>query len=387
MKMTTSRSVLSAGAAAGAVLLIYSFLPKPVSVETARSERTTIIETIDEEADTRVRERYDIAAPVAGTMSRITVHAGDLVHPGDVVATLVPAPVDPREEKQLRARLSAAEQALRAAQAQMSRALVTKEHADRERDRVLRLQRDGIASKESGDAARTTAEQAARELDSAKFRAASASYDVDVARAAVQFGGDGENVMTLRAPVAGRVLRVLRESESVVATGTTILQIGDPSTLEIVIPMLSSDAVKASVGSKVIIDDWGGDRPLAARVRLIEPSAFTKISALGVEEQRVNVIADFNDPEVPLGDGYRAEARVITWQGSVLAAPSTALFRVGDEWATYVVRDARSELRKVTIGHRSDEGVEIRSGLKEGETLILHPSDRVHDGGRVKLEE
>jgi HlyD family secretion protein len=384
MKMTKSRAVLGIAVAAGATLLGYSFMPKPVEVETVRSARSSIVQTIDEEAETRVRERYDIAAPIPGASTRITVHAGDAVREGDVVATIVPSSIDPRQLKQLQSRLRASEESVRVAEAMLHRAEATKRQADRELTRMEKLAKEAIVSKESTDRVRTAATEAARELDAARFRLESSHFEKEIARAALVSSNEGDAIFTIRAPVSGRVLRVAKESESVVVPGTLLLQIGDPQSLEIVIPLLSTDAVNVRPGSEVIVDEWGGNHPLRARVRMIEPSGFKKVSALGVEEQRVNVIADFVG-EVPVADGYRVRTRIVTWRGDGVTVPATALFRRGDSWAAYVVNKGRARVQKIVTGQLCVSSVVISSGRNVGADVVFHPSDRVRDNVRVRV--
>ena len=191
----------------------------------------------------------------------------------------------------------------------------------------------------------------------------------------------------VRAPVTGRVLRVLEESERVVYAGTPLLELSNTSKVEVVADALSTDAVKIRPGTPVLVEDWGGDAPLQARVRLVEPSAFTKVSALGVEEQRVNVVADFMDPVVPLGDGYRVEARFIIWDGEALKVPSGALFRRGEAWSVFRLEGGRAVCREVETGQRNESEVEIKSGLGEGDRVVLHPPNDLEDGARVARQE
>ena len=196
---------------------------------------------------------------------------------------------------------------------------------------------------------------------------------------------DGAPCIDVRSPVAGHVLRVHEESERIVAAGTPLLEVGDPGDIEVVVDVLSADAVRIRPGAPVAIEDWGGEQPLEARVRLVEPSGFTKVSALGVEEQRVNVVADFVDGPGALGDGYRVEARVVVWEApDVVRVPGSALFRRGDAWHVFVVERGTARLRRVEVGHRGSFEAELLAGLEPGERVVLHPSDRVQDGVRVR---
>lgn len=188
----------------------------------------------------------------------------------------------------------------------------------------------------------------------------------------------------VRAPMNGRVLRVLEQSERVVTTGTPLLELSNTSQLELVVDVLSTDAVKVAPGASVLVENWGGDAPLRGRVRLVEPSAFTKVSALGIEEQRVNVIVDFTDSSGRVGDGFRVEARVVVWEGEALKVPSSALFRHGEAWAVFVVEGRRARLVEVEAGRRTSFEAEIRSGLNEGDVVVLHPSNEMVDGAAVE---
>jgi HlyD family secretion protein len=228
-----------------------------------------------------------------------------------------------------------------------------------------------------------------RELEAATSRAETAAHDVEIARgallAASPASGSSGPRTDVRAPVSGRVLRVLEESERVLPAGTTILELGDPARLEIVSDLLSTDAVKVRPGDTMLVEEWGGDRPLRARVRLVEPSGFTKVSALGVEEQRVNVIADLVDSTGPLGDRFRVLARVVLWGSDrVLKVPVSALTRQGEGWAAFVVQGGRARSRPVTVGHRGAFEAEVTSGLREGEEVVAYPSDLIREGVRVR---
>jgi HlyD family secretion protein len=232
-----------------------------------------------------------------------------------------------------------------------------------------------------------------KELEAAEFTAHKADYEVRAAEAALlaasgQTDGNSDVAVELRAPISGSVLRVLEESERVVTVGTPLLELGDPEKLEIVIDILSTDAVPVRPQAPVLIEEWGGAGALQGRIRLVEPSGFTKISALGVEEQRVNVIADFVDDPGKLGDGYRIEARIVVWKGdNVLKIPSSALFRRRDAWNVFVVEGGRARRRAIEVGHRNPFEVEVLGGLQEGDLVVVHPSDTLDDGVRVELPE
>ncbi len=389
---------LALAAGAGVALLWVLLRPTPVPVEAAAVSRGPLQVTVDEEGETRVRERYVVAAPTSGRLLRITLEEGDAVAAGTLLARLEPAPLDPRTEAGARAHLEAAQANQRAAGARVRLAAAGLAQARRDARRAERLREAGTLSAEAYELAQLEETRLARELEAARFAAKAADYEVEVARAALlTAGGPGTGnsgggtpcegsvaCVDLHSPVAGRVLRIPERSERVVVAGAPLLELGDPGALEIVVDVLSADAVRVQPGAPIWIEDWGGDAPLAARVRRVEPSGFTKISALGVEEQRVNVIADFAEAVPALGDGYRVEARIVVWEGAdVLQVPGSALFRRGDAWHVFVLEAGRARLRRVEVGRRATFETEIRDGLEPGETVILHPSDRVADGVRV----
>lgn len=380
-----------------ALLLFLVFRPVPVRVDMAPVERGPLVVTIDEEGRTRVRERFVIAAPVAGRVERRFLKAGDAVDVGSVVARLYPLPLDARTRFAAEARLAAAEAAQRASDARVEEARATLEQAERSAQRARNLGGKGTISKEERERAELAEITARKDLEAAEFSARAAAYEVEAARATLLSPGHettqdlvarcetGEpGCLELRSPIRGRVLRVPEESERVVPDGAPLIELGDPSALEIVVDLLSSDAVKVSPGAPMTVEDWGGDHPLRARVRVVEPSGFTKLSALGVEEQRVNVIADFEEPAEGLGDNFRVDVRIVVWQDDdVLKVPSSALFRRAGEWNVFVVRNGRAYRQRIEAGRRSALEVQVLSGLEPGAKVILHPSDRIQEGSRV----
>jgi HlyD family secretion protein len=372
----------------------------PLPVDAAEVRRGALVVTIDEEGETRVRDRFTVAAPTSGRLARIELDAGDPVEALGVVARIAPAPLDPRDLAGARARLEAAEATRQAADARMRRAQAALDQARRDAARAERLHRAGTLATDAREQAKLAETSAVQELDAARFAADAALHDVDAARAVLLASANpsarpspsedalpcagGAPCVEVRAPVAGRVLRVFEESERIVAAGTPLLEIGDPVSLEIVVDVLSADAVRVAPGARFLVEDWGGPGALEARVRRVEPSAFTKVSALGVEEQRVNVIADLQAPEPRLGDRYRVESRIVVWEGAdVVQVPASALFRSGEGWSVFVIEDGVSRRRAVRIGHQGAFDAEVVEGLEPGETVILHPSDRVADGIRV----
>jgi len=375
-------------AMAAVVGLVLILLPAPVPVEISEVEIGPLQVAIDEDGETRAHDRYVVSAPVAGRVSRIELHEGDRVAQEQVVAELWPLPLSAREREEQLARIAAAEALARQAGEQVRHAQADLEQALRESRRMEKLAADGFVAPQAAEQAKVAETTSANELEAARFRARSAEADAKAARAALlalDASRGGSAKIPVRSRVAGKVLRVPEKSERVVAVGTPLMTIGDPSRLEIVVDVLSAEAVKIKPGIPVLLEGWGGEKPLRARVRIVEPYAFTKVSTLGVEEQRVNVVADFVDPPGPLGDAYRVEAKIIIWSGEgVIKAPVSALFRRGDGWSVFVVEGGRAKRREVRIGNRGDLEAEIVQGLKSGEAVIRHPSNDITDGTRVR---
>lgn len=371
-----------------AFMVFLALRPRPVKVETGMVTSGPLRETVEAEGETRAHDRYTVAAPVTGRLMRIELHDGDRVAAGQAVAFMRPAPLDDRERDAAAARVSAAEAFQRAAEEQAAHDRAELEQARRERTRTEQMAVQGIATPQALEQARTTEQLAASTLMATEHRARGATAQLREARAALLAAepgrADGGRIITLRVPQSGPVLRVLEKSERIVTAGTPLLLIGDPRKLEVVVDVLSSDAVRIRPGTGILLDEWGGAEPLKARVRVVEPYAFTKISALGIEEQRVNIVADFIDRPAPLGDGYRVLAKIVIWSNdAVLKVPVSALFRQGESWCVFVVAHGRAGRRTVTVGHRSQAEVEIETGLAKGETVVLHPSNQLDDGMRV----
>jgi HlyD family secretion protein len=384
------------GLAAAAALagLLWLMRAPAVRVELGAVERGPLETTVDEEGRTRVRRRYVVAAPVSGRLERIALDEGDALAAGEVVARISPAPLDPRSSAQAQARLEAATAARREAQARVAQARAALAQAERERARARTLAAQHTLSAQALEQAELAYTSRAEELRAAREGEEAAAHEMEAARAALLSAGQGEpegalaergSQVEVLAPAAGRVLRVFEESSRVVAVGTPLLELGDPTDLEIVVDVLSADAVKVRPGAEMRLEAWGGEAPLRAVVRRVEPSGFTKLSALGVEEQRVNVIADVLDPPGALGDGYRLEARIVVWRGDdVLRCPASALFRRGGRWHVFAAENGRARLLPVEVGHRGVDAVEILGGLEAGTAVVLHPTDRLADGVRVR---
>lgn len=396
--MNWKRAIAIAAAGAGsAALLIWAFAPRPVDVETATITRGPFLQTVDEDGKTRVRDRYVISAPLAGTLTRITLDEGDAVAKGGVVATIspaVPALLDLRTERELTARLQEAEAQELGAAANVRRAEAALDLARAEARRIEDIAKKGFASAAERDASTLTLRARENEFDAARESRHAAIHALDAARAALSkamegAAGAGGKPWQVRAPVAGVVLRVLQKSEAAVTTGAPLLEIGDASDLEVVVDVLSADAVSIVPGNRVLFERWGGDRPVEGRVRYVERSAYTKISALGVEEQRVNVIIDVASSDQKwkaVGDGFRVEARiVIDERDHVLRVPVSALFRAGEHWHVFTVSAGRAREREVTIGPRNALTAVVENGLAEGEAVVIYPSSRVSDGVRVAV--
>lgn len=379
-------------AAVVGILAAVVLWPTTVPVDVGLVSRQPLVVTIDEEGETRVRDTFVVSAPVGGRVQRIEVEPGDAVRAGQVLTRVrpeLPPLLDARTRADVEAALTSARATLEHARAQRQQAVDALAHAQRELRRTRDLLDGGLATRQTLDAREADALAAADAADAALHAVEAAEAETERARARlapprVDLGG---RPVVVTAPVAGVVLRRLRESESLVPGGEPLLHIGDPQRLEIVADLLSTDAVRVAPGARVLVEQWGGDRVLEARVRRVEPAGFTKVSALGVEEQRVNVVCDFVDPRAAwaaLGDAFRVEVRIVQWESAgVLTAPASALFRVGEGWSVYVVRNGHAHLAAVGVGHRTSQRVEVLAGLDEGDEVVVYPGDAVHDGVRV----
>lgn len=382
----------------GAILLLLvlglaaAFRPRPLGVEVTRAARGDIVVTVEEMARTRVRDRYVVSAPIAGTLVRPELHPGAPVEADAVLARIVPMEpmlLDPRSRLEAQARAAAAAAAQGQARAAITRAEIAEAHARDELERTTTLVKSGSLPADALTRAQLEARLRKEELASATFAEQMAANEAMMARAAlVRFdpGRSSQSAFDMTSPVKGRVLRVLRESAGPVQPGTPIVELGDPAALEIVADVLSADAVRIEPKASVTIERWGGP-PLAARVRTVEPSAFTRLSALGVEEQRVPVIIDLEEPIerwAALGDGFRVEVRIVTAEKKdVVNVPLASVFRHGQGWAVYVAQNDRAVLTPVRLGVRSDVAVEVEEGIGEGAVVLVHPSERVVDGARI----
>lgn len=378
-----------------AAIVTVAMWPEAVIVDVATAAAAPMLVSIDEDGETRVRQRFVISAPVAGRVDRIELEPGDPVkRDTTVVARIAPVQsslLDPRRRAELNAAVESARAAVGQAQAERQRATAALERARSSAARQQALFEGDAIPRDTLESAQTevqTAEQAAR---AAGFAVQGAEYQLQMARARLQAPQTGGAAVEVRAPIDGVVLKRFRESAAVVAPGEPLLEIGDPGQLEIVADLLSTNAVQVTAGAEVLIEQWGGGHTLRGRVRRVEPSGFMKVSALGVEEQRVNIIIDFEDPAAAggaLGDGYRVEVQVVTWRdANALTVPVGCLFRQDDGWAVFVVDDGVARLRRVELGQRNQSVGQILGGLSAGQVLVLHPPDTLADGTRVTVRE
>ena len=380
--------------------IVFAFWPRPVPVDLIQVSRGELTVTVGDEGETRVRDVFVLSAPVAGRLLRIESDVGDAVAADKTIVASI-QPVDPafldlRGEAEAEATLRAAEAAESLAQAEREKAVAELEFAEAELARARRLVRRGTISERALDDAQRAFRTSQATVETAKAALKVRQFELQKAKATLVSPVDSRDVdgvcecVQVTAPVTGQVLRLVRESEGVVQAGDPLVEIGDAADLEIVADLLSTDAVKVEAGQDVIIEGWGGE-PLPGKVDRVEPYGFTKVSALGIDEQRVNVIVDFAGKAQDwqrLGHGYRVEIRVVLWHGEeVLKAPLSALFRNGGDWAVFVEKGGRAEQRSVTLGQRTDFEAEIVEGIAEGEQVVVHPGIRVKDGVRIAARD
>jgi len=373
-------------------LLVWGFWPRPVLVELVEAQRGSMTVTIEEEGRTRVIDRFVISAPVDGVACRVQLDVGDMVQAGQTLLNISPLEsrvLDPRSRAEAEARVAAAKSALELAGQQADAALAGANFQRSEIRRLKPLAEQGVIANGAFDKAQMDLLIAEATLRSANHAVEVARYEQQAAETALKYSagtvtGDPAIRVPVKSPITGKILQMPHECEGPVTTGQELLVVGDPSFLEVVVDLLSADAVKVKPGMKVDFDRWGGDEPLEGQVRTVEPFGFTKISALGVEEQRVNVIADFVSPREDwqrLGDGYRVEARFVIWEDEdVLQVPASSLFRLNEGWALFVMENGRARQRVVKTGQRTGLVAQILEGVKEGDKVVNHPSDEVSDG-------
>jgi HlyD family secretion protein len=390
--MKRGRRIVYAAAGGLAVAVIaWALWPAPLEVEVASVAAGPLRVTVEGPGRTRVRDRFVVAAPAPGHLGRITLEAGDPVVAGQQVAVIRPAtpvPIDDRTRREIQARLQGAGAAEAEARAALERARDAADHARREQARARTLAEGGSLPARDLESANAAAEESAHAVEMAQSALRRAQGEREAVRAQLDpRAGPGGAPVPVKAPAAGRILRVLQESEGPVAAGAPLLEIGDPSRLELRVDLLTTEAVRVRPGARVEIVHWGGEGVLAGAVRQVEPSAFTKVSALGIEEQRVYVLVDpLGGPGwAPLGDGFAADARIlVSERAEALQVPAGALFRSDGSWAVFAVEEGRARLRKVQVGESSGEATEVTHGLAAGDRVILHPGDRIEDGKRVR---
>lgn len=395
MQITLGRVATGLGLAATFALVVWSLMPKPVPVEIATVRKGTFVATVDEDGKTRVRERYVVAAPLAGRLVRVRLKAGDSVKAEEVVATIQPALapfLDPRARHETEHRLEMAEATRERTKALVERAKVQAQQAKADLDRARKLAQSGSGTVQTLERAETGTRVAERDLRAAEFQDIATAHEIEQGKALLERYADSQGTAldqwNVTAPVSGLVLKVAQESETPVQPGTPILDIGDRRDLEIIVDVLSTDAVEIHPGAAVAIEHWGGPGELAGRVRRVEPAAFTKISTLGVEEQRVNVLIDMASPPqdwTGLGDAFQVDARITVFtRDNTVIVPSGALFRSNEGWNVYVVRDGRAQRQGVELLRRAGRFAAVTAGVEPGDKVIVYPSDRIAAGVRVE---
>ncbi len=379
------------------LVLLAAFWPRPVLTDIAEAKTGPMRATIQEEGETRVPDIYTLSSPITGYLRRIDLEVGDQVLAGEtVVAEIEPLDsgfLDPRTEAQARAEISTAESALQLAEAELKQAEVELDFARSELARIERLRRTDSSSARDLDNAQRQHKSRRAAFATAQAALQMRRFELQRAQALLMSPNESRELRTacecmrLKAPISGTVLQVITESEGVVQAGNSLVEIGDPSKLEVVADLLSRDAVKVSVGDDVLIENWGGSRALTGQVKRIDPVGITRVSALGIEEQRVNVVIDLTSPSGEwqrLGHGYQVDVAVILWQQEeVLQVPLTALFRQGESWAIYRVENGIARSQTLELGHRSSRSAEVLSGLQPGDPFVVYPSDKISDGVRV----
>jgi HlyD family secretion protein len=394
LRLLKNRRVLGS-AAVIAVLVAIVMWPTTIPVDVARVARGPLMVTVDEEGVTRVRDRFIVSAPLSGRVLRIELDPGDRVKRGQVVAQVraeAPPLLDARTRAEAEVGVESARAALGRARAEEQRARATLAQAQRDVARTRELAATGAVAKQQAETQEVDVRVAEETVNAAAFAVRAAMSELQrtqVRLAPLSPEAPSGRIVSVTAPVDGVVLKRLRESETVVPAGDPLIELGDPRGLEIVADLLSTDAVRVKAGARAFVEQWGGDKPLAARVRRIEPAGFMKISALGVEEQRVNVLFDFVDSSsaarAALGDAYRVEVRVVIWESpDVIQVPTSALFRHGEQWAVYVFDNGHARRTVIELGHQTGQDAEVVSGLAERARVILHPGDTLVDGARVR---
>ncbi|MBX3444613.1 MAG: HlyD family efflux transporter periplasmic adaptor subunit [Planctomyces sp.] len=397
MRLTIGRVLIGIFGLAVLAGVVYGFLPRPVDVDLGQVSRGALLVAVNEDGKTRIRDRYVISMPFAGRISRIMLDPGDSVTGGESVITTIfptiPELLNPRTLAEAEARVRAAESAVERAASTIEKARSDRDWAASTADRIRRLHEQRATTVERLVDAESLLRSRESELAAAESASDIARYELEQARAGLIRSQPREAISAadwqyeVHSPITGKVLRVMQQSAATLAAGAPLIEVGDPADIEMEIDVLSQDAVRIRPGAKVYVDHWGGETPLVGAVRLVEPAGFTKVSALGVEEQRVNVIADFSVPaseRATLGDSFRVDARIALWEGeSVLQVPASALFRTGGDWSVFVEEGDRAVRRTIRIGHRNAQAAEVLEGLAEGDRVVLHPGDSLSDGSLI----
>ncbi|MCG8345950.1 MAG: efflux RND transporter periplasmic adaptor subunit [Chlorobiales bacterium] len=387
MKFSKTQRIAAIAGVVVAGILIFVMKPSPLQVDAEAVHVAELTVTLDGEGMTRVRNGFTVASPVNGRVERIRLDEGDVLQKNSPVARVTPPPLNSREFEEAEARTRSAEAVLGAARAGERQVKVDLEQATRKYSRYSNLYKQGAVSAETFENVKTAWEVLQKEHQVALKNVESARYELKAARSLI-VKSDSGNTIDVLAPDSGKVLRIYEKSERVVPAGTPLVEVGDPDDIEVVIDVLSSDAVRVEPGMSVLVEEWGGGAALSGVVRIVEPAAFTKISALGIEEKRVNIIIDLEKPEARLGDNYRVQARVILWQeDDILQVPVSSIFRGEEGWNVFIVKGDKAERQALQIGKRGAYYAEVIEGLAEGDMVVLHPTNDLEDGMRVKVTE
>lgn len=387
MKFSKTQRITAIAGVVVAGILIFVMKPSPLQVDAEAVRVAELTVTLDGEGMTRVRNGFTVASPVNGQVERIGLDEGDVLQKNSPVARVTPPPLNSREFEEAEARTRSAEAVLGAARAGERQVKVDLEQAARKYSRYSNLYKQGAVSAETFENVKTAWEVLQKEHQAALKNVESARYELKAARSLI-VKSDSGNTIDVLAPDSGKVLRIYEKSERVVPAGTPLIEVGDPDDIEVVIDVLSSDAVRVEPGMSVLVEEWGGGAALSGVVRVVEPAAFTKISALGIEEKRVNIIIDLERPEARLGDNYRVQARVILWQeDDILQVPVSSIFRGEEGWNVFTVKGGKAERQALQIGKRGAYYAEVLEGLTEGDMVVLHPTNDLEDGMRVKVRE
>ena len=385
MKFSKTQRITAISGLVVVAILLFVMKPSPLQVDAESIRKGELTVTLDGEGMTRVRDSFTVASPVNGRVERITLEEGDFVQKSSVVARVTPPPLNTREFEEAEARSRSAEAVLEAARASERQVKVDLDQAVRKYNRYKNLYGKGAVAAETFEEVKTAWQVLQKQHQASLLNVESARYDFEAALSVIGQSGSG-NTVNVFAPDSGRVLRVFEKSERVVSAGTPLVEMGNPEDIELVIDVLSSDAVKVEPDMRVQVEEWGGGTVLSGVVRTVEPAAFTKISALGIEEKRVNIIVDLEEPESRLGDNYRIQAKIILWQGEgVLQVPVSSIFRGDQGWNVFVVRNGKAVRQPITIGKRGTYYAEVLDGLEEGDVVVIHPTNDLEDDMRVKV--